>query len=250
MTESSWYAERFDATYLEAYAHRDASEAVRAAGALIEPLGVRGRRVLDLACGAGRYLEAVNALGAHVVGLDLSMALLRAARAGKAAPPDVVRADVRSLPFVAGAFDGVISMFTSFGYFPTAAEDASVLQEAARVLAPGGFLVLDVFNAAAVARTLAPESERQSGRWTLHERRWLAGGRVHKDITMRAGAEVRTYHETVRLWPAPALVAAVAAAGFRVEPLRGDYDGAAFEPDRSPRTIVIARRAATGAGGP
>lgn len=249
MTESSWYAERFDATYLEAYAHRDASEAVRAAGALIAPLGVEGRRVLDLACGAGRYLDALTALGAQVVGLDRSLALLQAARAGKTEPPHLVRADVRHLPFRTGAFGGVISMFTSFGYFPTVAEDTVVLQEAARVLAPGGFLVLDVFNAAAVARTLAPESERQSGRWTLHERRWLSDGRVHKDITMRAGSEVRTYHEAVRLWPAPALVAAVAGAGFEVEPLRGDYDGAPFAPDRSPRTIVLARRAATGVEG-
>lgn len=240
MTDPSWYAERFDATYLEAYAHRDASEAARATGALIEPLGVRGRRILDLACGAGRYLETLAAAGARPVGLDLSMALLRAARV--AAPSDVVRADVRQLPFAAGAFDGVISMFTSFGYFATADEDTAVLHEAARVAAPGGFLVLDVFNAEFLQQTLAPESERQSGRWTLQERRWLEGDRVHKDITMRAGSDVRTYHETVRLWPAPALAAAVEAAGFTVESLYGDYGGGDFVAGRSPRTIVRARR--------
>lgn len=248
MTGSPWYAERFDATYLEAYAHRDATEAGRAAHCLLEPLGVRGQRILDLACGAGRYLDAVGALGARMVGLDLSMALLRAAHGAAGQPLHLVRGDVRRLPFRAATFQGVISMFTSFGYFPTAAEDAEVLHEAARVLRPGGFLVLDVFNAVALPAALTPESRRQSGRWDIHERRWLEGDQVHKDITLRAGTETRTYHEAVRLWPAPALSQAIVAAGFAIEALRGDYDGGEFVADRSPRAIVVARRPAPAPG--
>lgn len=248
MTNSAWYAERFDALYLEAYAHRDAEEAGRAVHALVEPLGVRGRRILDLACGAGRYLGALTAAGAQTVGLDLSMALLRAARAAHPASASLVRGDVRHLPFGPAVFDGVVSMFTSFGYFGSAAEDTAVLAEAARVLVPGGFLVLDVFNAELLRGNLKAHSERTSGRWTLSERRWLAGDQVHKDITMRAGAEVHTYHEAVRLWPAPALASAVTAAGFEAGALYGDYDGGAFVATASPRAIVIARRQARGAG--
>jgi malonyl-CoA O-methyltransferase len=37
---------------------------------------VSGRRVLDVGCGTGRYMRLVGALGAEVVGVDLSAAML------------------------------------------------------------------------------------------------------------------------------------------------------------------------------
>src|SRR5262249_28118334 len=134
MSPGSWYAERFDATYLDAYAHRDEEEARRAVAGLFAPLGLAGRRVLDLACGAGRYSRALAAGGATVVGLDLSAPLLAAASRTVTADVAFVRGDMRCLPFRDATFEVVASMFTSFGYFEKAGEDRQVLAEVARVL--------------------------------------------------------------------------------------------------------------------
>jgi SAM-dependent methyltransferase len=242
MSEPPWYAQRFDADYLEAYGHRDRAEAERAVGALFAPHGLDGRVVLDLGCGAGRYTLALAARGARVVGLDLSAALLAAARAAGAG--ELVRADMRRLPFVAATFDLVASMFTSFGYFATADEDREVLVEVARVLRPGGELVLDTLNAAVLRQRLPPQTERRAGGWTIRERRRVDGGCIVKHITMRRGAERRETVERVRMWERPDLEAALAAAGLGVVVAAGDYDATPFDAATSPRLVLRARRTA------
>jgi SAM-dependent methyltransferase len=64
---------------------------------------VAGQRVLDIACGQGRLSRYLARLGADVVGVDISAAMLDKARA--ASPEDIgyVRADVAGTP---GWWDG------------------------------------------------------------------------------------------------------------------------------------------------
>jgi SAM-dependent methyltransferase len=240
-----WYARHFDATYLEVYAHRDEDEARRATAALLAPLGLGGRLVLDLACGAGRYLRALQAHGARVVGLDLSFDLLRAARgAGLGDAVGLVRADMRHLPLAAARFDLVLSMFTSFGYFDTADDDRAMLHEVARVLRPDGDLVLDFLNAERLRRELVPESRDRRGRFEVWERRSLDASRdlLVKEIELRDGDERRHYREQVRLWTADTLAHALAQAGLVVRRLWGDYAGAPYRAASSDRLVVHARR--------
>ncbi len=240
-----WYAAWFDDAYLELYAHRDSAEAERATANLLAPLGLSGRRVLDVGCGAGRFVRAVAERGARVVGLDLSASLLAAARAsGRAQPLGLVRGDMRCLPFRSGCFDLVLSMFTSFGYFPTPQEDESVLAEMARVLSRGGDVVIDFLNATRVRHETPGTVEREAGPYHVREIRYLdAGGtRAVKEIELRRGSEVRRIREEVRLWGASELVAALASAGLRLVSMWGDYEARPFEPETSPRLVVHARR--------
>jgi SAM-dependent methyltransferase len=239
-----WFASRFDATYAELYAHRDAAEAERATARLLEPLGLAGRRVLDVGCGPGRWALAVERRGAWAVGLDLSPALLRLARDGGVAR--LVRGDMCALPFTSASFDLVLCMFTTFGYFATAEGDRGALAEMARVLRPDGNLVLDHLNAVRVRRELVPETRRRLGRFEVRERRALAaaGERIVKEIELHDGAELHTYREEVRLWEAETLAAACGAAGLETGAIWGDYDGTPYDARGSPRTIVQARRRA------
>jgi SAM-dependent methyltransferase len=96
-------------------------------------------------------------------GLDLSPELL----AHAAASPGwellrgrILRGDARALPFADASFDSVVNLFSSFGYFGEAG-DKRVLLEIARVLAPGGFLALDLMNPAFVRARLVPFSRTE-----------------------------------------------------------------------------------------
>ena len=95
-------------------------------------------RVLDLACGTGDLCRDLTVAGNHPVGIDLSEGMLRVGAAHVVAP--LVRGDAQQLPFSTGGFDGVICGFALRNFV----ELATVFEECARVLRPGGrFAALD-----------------------------------------------------------------------------------------------------------
>lgn len=80
---------------------------------------------------------------ARWVGCDLSPEVV--ARASGRVPVAGTAGDVRALPFVDGAFDGVLSTST-LDHFPEADDIGAALAELHRVLRPGGVLVLTLDN--------------------------------------------------------------------------------------------------------
>ena len=102
-----------------------------------------GARILDVPCGQGRHAHLLAEAGFRVDGLDYSRFLLDQARERGTGPTlHYTRGDMRSLPSRwTGRFDAVVNLFTSFGFFTDPADDARVVTEFARVLAPGGTLV-------------------------------------------------------------------------------------------------------------
>ncbi|MGA7755267.1 MAG: methyltransferase domain-containing protein [Candidatus Sulfotelmatobacter sp.] len=98
----------------------------------------RGKSVLDLACGTGRWLEKLVAhAGDRSVGIDRSAAMLRVAEEKTAIRSRLARAACENLPFRSFAFDLAICSF-SVGHIP---DLPLMVRELARVLKPGG----DVF---------------------------------------------------------------------------------------------------------
>lgn len=96
--------------------------------------------VLDAGCGAGRMLGYLAARGVERVdGVDLSPAMIREARA---AHPEAVLAvaDLAALPFDDAVFRGVLSWYSIIHVAPD--DSGAVLRELARVLAPGGVMLL------------------------------------------------------------------------------------------------------------
>ncbi len=237
-----WFRDWFGEEYLAIYPHRDereAEEAVRLFLAAAPPPPVAG--VLDVACGAGRHLRELLAAGVPAVGLDLSRELLRRAR-GASPRARVVRADMRSLPFADGAFAGVTSFFTSFGYFESRDEDARVVAEMRRVLRPGGSFMLDFLNADRVRADLVASDEFEVRGHRVVQTRWIDGDVVTKRIRIeesaRTGARgARTFEERVRLYEAGDLDSILSAAGLSADARFGDYAGGPFGP-ASPRLIL------------
>lgn len=253
LAESPWWVRAFGAEYLAVYGHRDDAEAARHVRFLVEALGLPPHaRVLDVACGEGRYTRVLSAAGMRVTGFDFSEELLAAAKARSPALPGMptyVRGDMRTLPFHA-QFDGVVSLFTSFGYFDEPSDDAKVLEGIERALVPGGRVLLDVMNEALLRRTLVGESEELRGHRAIRSVRRLddttpGGPFVRKHVVVtdgRTGATLLDVEERVRLYTADALDAALLDAGLvPTGPRHGDLEGSLFGPD-SPRLVRVAQR--------
>jgi SAM-dependent methyltransferase len=200
--------------------------------------------VLDLACGAGRHARALAALGARVIGVDLSEDLVAEAflRGGG---PVLARADMRALPF-SGVFEAVCLFFTSFGYFPESAEDAGVLAETARVLRSDGALLLDLPNRARVIADLVPESvDVRDGRRVTQSRRMTPDDRrIEKRVrVLDAGDRLAAeWTESVRLYAPEEIEAMLGTAGLLVEARCGDLRGSPFGAE-SPRFVTVSRKA-------
>ena len=93
------------------------------------------KSILDSACGTGRWLERLIALGSgYGVGIDSSMAMLRVAGMKKAASERLrlVRASCENLPFSTAAFDIAICSF-AIGHI---ADLTCMARELARVTRP------------------------------------------------------------------------------------------------------------------
>jgi SAM-dependent methyltransferase len=96
---------------------------------------VAGKRVLDVACGAGFGLDMLRAAGASAIGMDLDYAPLRGGWRQ-------VQADATRLPLADASVD-VIASFETIEHVPDA---RALVLELRRVLRPGGVLVLSTPN--------------------------------------------------------------------------------------------------------
>ncbi|MGO9933280.1 MAG: class I SAM-dependent methyltransferase [Steroidobacteraceae bacterium] len=103
---------------------------------------VEGRRVLDLACGSGRYTHLLReANAAQVIALDFCLPMLE-----QVAAADRVRASMMQLPFQSAVFDAVISGL-AVGH---ATDIRRWMSEVARVLRPAGSLLYSDFHSEAI----------------------------------------------------------------------------------------------------
>lgn len=96
-------------------------------------------RVLDAGCGRGTPVLSRVSAEADAVGLDFSREQLRLA-SGNAPEASLVRGDMAALPFADDTFDAVVA-YWSLIHLP-ADEHRAVVEEFARVLRPGGRVLL------------------------------------------------------------------------------------------------------------
>ena len=102
-----------------------------------------GRRVLDAGCGTGYGAAIMAAQGAsEVAGVDIAGAVLDAIRPDMPDAVTLSTADIHDLPFPDSSFD----LAVCFEVIEHVSEQAGVLDELSRVLAPGGVLAISSPN--------------------------------------------------------------------------------------------------------
>ena len=214
--------------------------------------------VLELGCGTGRVAVPVVKAGARLVGIDRSAPMLarartRLVRSALADRAMLVRGDIRELPFRSRRGFGLV--MAPYGILQSLTRERDLratLSSVARVLRRGGLFAMD----------LVPDLPR----WSEYERRASIRGRrgARSTITLiesvrqdrrrqltifdqeyveRRGRD-RTIHRfalTFRTLSIPQMTRRLAAAGFSVDAVLGDYQGGPWD-SRADVWVVLARK--------
>jgi SAM-dependent methyltransferase len=218
--------------------------------------GGTGRRVLELACGTGRFALPLAISGADVLGGDLSETMLTRARSAAAESglgATFVRVDMRDF-HLGRMFDFVIVAANSLMHLHTLEDFARAFTAIGRHLAPNGKLLFDVFAPSLRLLTL-PAGHREPLGVFLHSR--LGAVTIEETIAydpatqvMRTDwywstAEQRDFRHTQlelrQIFPQE-LPLLLDLGGLKLVERHGDFDRSPFGPD-SWRQVCVAVRA-------
>jgi D-alanine-D-alanine ligase len=190
-----WWQTIFDELYLVTDGRSvDNDQATcREVDFIVRRLGLDpAERILDLCGGQGRHaLELARRGFNNLTVLDYSPTLLRLGREqGNGGDGDCAacfcRADARSLCLADRSLDCVLVLGNSFGYFRDDAENLSILREAARVLKPGGRLLMELTNKRYACEHLQRSTWHEAGEDILvcRERRLDNGGVLARELVL------------------------------------------------------------------
>jgi len=241
----AWYDTWFGSDAYEiVYRHRDDEEAATVID-LVEECAAPDpdAQILDVGCGRGRHTLELARRGYDATGIDLSEESVEEARrqaATEGLDASFAVQDMRE-PYCDGCMHGVVNLFTTFGYFDDDAESQRAIQAMASALRPGGWIVQDFLNPPHVAQTLVERDQQQRDGVQIVQKRWIEGGRVHKEIRLDDGTRSETFRESVRLFSRNDFAEMYADADLEIEQAFGDYHGALHDAE-SPRTILFARK--------
>jgi len=224
--------------------------------------------VLELGCGTGRVSKPLARAGVRLVGIDRSAAMLARLRAAlprtrraparpdatgvKAARLQLVRGDIRDLPFAAGTFSAVLAPYGVLQSLVADRDLAAALGSITRVLAPGGTLVVDLVpdvprwreyrnriqlrgRASRGTHLTLVESVRQdrARRLTTFEERYIE--------CRKGGTAEHRFALTFRTLSIRQMKTRLARAGLMVDAVLGDYRGRPWDA-RAEVWIILARR--------
>lgn len=235
----SWFATDL---YDLMYQHRDYAEAEYFLDNLLAFMKPNADdQFLDLACGTGRHSRYIHSKGYAVTGVDLSARSIALAQEHATDDLTFHVQDMRE-PLREQAFDLVLNLFTSFGYFDDVADNDRVLQSVYASLKPDGRFLLDFFNATVVTANLVHEEQKTIGEWQVDITREAAEDRLVKTMKWQSETKEVEFSEKVSLFSKDDLCQMLERAGFTIEHVFGDYSLNPFDETTSPRVLLLCRR--------
>jgi SAM-dependent methyltransferase len=244
MKKKDWYENWFSsAWYKILYRDRDVQEAEQFVERLISYLHPpKGSRMLDIACGEGRYAGQLAGKGYDVTGIDLSYQSIRKAKEMEVDNLHFFVHDMR-FPFYINYFDYAFNFFTSFGYFANDRDHVMAAKSFASALKKDGLLVIDYLNVAYVLNNLVPEEvvEKEGIRFDI--KRSLIDKHIIKNIvvTDREGA-LHHYAERVAAFSLEDFLQLFRKAGMELVNTYGNYDMGIYNTVDSERLIMIFKK--------
>ncbi len=243
--KEDWWRTWFNTIYMDVYAHRSDEEAQEEVQTTLSVLPLlKHHKIVDLCCGNGRHSRALYDVGYQkVTGIDYSYPLIKHAK-GENSRIKFIRADMRMLPLRKSSQDGLLTYFTTIGYFQNNTENLQVLHEISSVLKPGGWFLIDYLNPHYVKANFEPETVKQHGEYQVIERRKFTEDqeRIEKEIIIKNwGGTDRTFYESVRLYSYDDMIEMLSSTDLHVLGCLGSFDGRFYEKN-SPRMILFGTR--------
>jgi 2-polyprenyl-3-methyl-5-hydroxy-6-metoxy-1,4-benzoquinol methylase len=191
---------------------------------------LRGKpsRILDLGCGPGLYTERFARLGHTCVGIDFSPAAIRYAQTRAAAQSlscQYVQEDLTSADF-GQSFDFAMFLFGELNAFP-APQARSILRKTCEALAPGGKLLLEMFELKFLMQLgMAPKMQNSVPRGVfapnpytrITERKWFSehNAVVERHTIVESESRATTYYaNTLQGYTQAEYSVLLKASGFR-----------------------------------
>jgi SAM-dependent methyltransferase len=204
-----------------------------------------GVNICDLCCGVGRHSLELARHGLNVTGVDRTAPYLQEAK--KKAEEEglnirFIQEDMRSF-CKPKAFDVVINVLTSFGYFEDAADDKRVLENIYKSLKDGGKLLIDIVGKEVLARIFQEKRWREEDgiivleegkirdNWGSVDTRWI----IIKD------GKQDECRFSLRLYSAAQLCELLKRCGFGQVDVYGDLSGSPYD-HNAKRLVVVAHK--------
>lgn len=246
MTE--WFED--ESFWIETYPFMFSEEKFKAAveevDKILQLIDLKGTAILDLCCGPGRYSVELAKRGLAVTGVDRSPFLLDKAKARAKAEGvgiEWIQQDMRE--FVRSeAYDFVLSMFTSFGYFDNKDDDLRVLYNILSSLKPGGIFLIDVMGKERLARIFQPTTSEKLPDGSLLVQRheifddWT---RVRNEWIVMKDGEVQSFKFHHTIYSGQELRDRLEGVGFREVKLFANLDGKEYGLDAQ-RLIAVGKK--------
>lgn len=118
-------------------------------------VALAGARVLDVGCGGGLLSEALAKAGAQVTAIDLAPELINVARLHRLESGVQVDYRLQSVEALAGEMPGAFDAITCMEMLEHVPDPGAIIAACARLLRPGGRLLLSTLNRTPAAFALA-----------------------------------------------------------------------------------------------
>jgi len=204
-----------------------------------------GVSICDLCCGVGRHSLELSRLGYCVTGVDRTGLYIEQAKK-KANEQGLnirfVQDDMRSF-CEPNAFDAVINVFTSFGYFEEVADDKQVLENVYESIKEDGKFLIDIVGKEVLARifqekrwweedgVIILEEAKLAQDWSSVDSRWIIIKDGRRD----------EFRFSLRLYSAAQLSELLKSCGFGQVEIYGDLNGSPYD-QIAKRLVVVAHK--------
>lgn len=245
MAAKDWFKEWFSSAYYHLlYSHRNEQEARNFLNLLIKYLQPKeNARVLDAACGKGRYAKCLADMGFDVIAYDLSQQNIADAKQLENEHLQFYVHDMRNL-FWINYFDYVFNFFTSFGYFNTRREDDDAMRSLAQSLNSNGTLVIDYLNVHYVEDNFVKAETKTIDGKKFHLTRWQDEAHFYKQVQIEDGQNALKHiaTEKVSKFSLGDFTEMIAYQKMQVQDVFGDYELGKYDVRKSPRMIITAKK--------
>ncbi len=239
--DPDWWKTMFDDVYLLTDARSVCDETLTRleVDVVCELLPIKSsHNILDLCGGHGRHSFELFRRGfSSCTLLDYSQSLIDIARDKTIEhdyPIQVICCDARKIDLPAKNFNHVLIMGNSLGYAPEPDADGKILSEAYRLLMPGGWLLVDVVDGAAVKKMFNPNAWHEIGEDTVvcRQRELTKDSICAREMVIsKQDGLIRDRTYAIRLYDSQTLASLLETIGFNHIQIHSDFSPHRFEGD-------------------